>query len=80
MLEIERQGSALLSGAEGERLKKLAESAEAQAVGRIVDTDALKAAAQTGDAEALKTMLTKVLSTDEGKRLAARLGGIMGNK
>ena len=39
----------------------------------MVDQDKLERAAKSGDTAALKDILSQVLSTDEGKRLAEKL-------
>ena len=46
----------------------------------MVDTHAVEEAARTGDADALRRMLTQVLSTDEGKRLAENVRRMMQEK
>ena len=56
-----------------DRLKSLADSAEGRAVSRMLDPAAVEKAAKSGDTAALQSILSDVLSTDEGKRLAERL-------
>ena len=53
--------------------ESLADSAEGRAVSRMLDPAAVEKAAQSGDTAALQSILSDVLSTDEGKRLAERL-------
>ena len=77
MNQIEKMGKEILDGANGAKLRSLAGTPEAQKIGRMVDTAALKAAAESGDTETVKNVLAKVLATDEGKKLAAQLGGLM---
>ena len=77
MNQLEKMGQELLDGANGPKLRSLASSPEAQKIGKMVDTAALKAAAESGDTETVKNVLAKVLATDEGKKLAAQLGGLM---
>lgn len=69
---------ALQSGAKGKELQKLSESADAKRVGEMVDGEALRRAAQSGDAAALKKLLGSLLNTPEGKRLAADVQRLMG--
>ena len=64
--ELQRQGKT-------EKLKSLADSEEGRAVSRMVDAEALQKAAKSGDAAALKSILSQVLSTSEGQRLAESL-------
>lgn len=71
--ELERQGKT-------ERIRALAESDDGQRLGRMVDARAVEEAARTGDADALRRMLTQVLNTDEGKRLAENVRRMMQEK
>lgn len=64
--ELQRQGKT-------EKLKSLADSEEGRAVSRMVDAEAVQKAAKSGDAAALKSILSQVLSTSEGQRLAESL-------
>ena len=64
--ELQRQGKT-------EKLKSLADSEEGKAVSRMIDAEAVQKAAKSGDAAALKTILSQVLSTSEGQRLAESL-------
>lgn len=56
-----------------EALKKLADSSDARRVAGTLDAEAVRRAAQRGDAEALKQLLGGALATEEGKRLALQL-------
>ena len=69
--ELERQGKA-------EKLRALAASAEGQRVGQMVDAEKLSQAARSGDAAALKDMLSRVLNTAEGRALAENVRKMMG--
>ena len=73
MKDLERLGEELSRSGKGERLKSLADTAEGKAVSRMVDQENLERAATSGDTAALKDILSQVLSTDEGKRLAEKL-------
>ena len=64
--ELERQGKA-------EKLKNIADSEEGKAISRMIDAEAVQKAAKSGDAAALKTILSQVLATSEGQRLAENL-------
>ncbi len=68
--ELERRGKA------GD-IKKLAESPDGQRVGRMVDAKALETAAKSGDSEALRSILSSVLNTAEGQRLAENVRRLM---
>ena len=54
-------------------LKALAESRDAAAVNAAVDSGAVQKAVQGRDSAALQAVLSQVLSTEEGKRLAAKV-------
>lgn len=73
MKDLEWLGEELSRSGKGERLKSLADTAEGKAVSRMVDQGKLERAAKSGDTAALKDILSQVLSTDEGKRLAEKL-------
>lgn len=68
----------MLSGRDGEKLRALADTPEAQALGRLIDPAEAEKAAKTGDTEALREMLRRILSTDEGKKLAGDISGALG--
>ncbi len=61
--ELERQGKTA-------GIKRIAESADGMKVSSMLDAKAVESAARSGDGEALKKMLERVLSTAEGRRLA----------
>ena len=61
-------------------LNAAAESAEGRAVAEMLDDGALRDAAKRGDTAALKSMLAGVLSSPEGKALAARVQKAVGKK
>lgn len=78
MNQFEKMGREILGGANGGKLRSLSETPEAQKIGKMVDTGALRAAAESGDTQAVRDALSRVLSTAEGKKLAAQLGSMMG--
>ena len=73
MLDLERVNAEIEKSGKKDRLKSLADSAEGRAVSRMLDPAAVEKAAKRGDTAALQSILSDVLSTDEGKRLAERL-------
>ena len=75
--EFEKIGRELRLQGKTDKLKSLADSDEGRAVSRMVDADAVRDAAKKGDAEALKTILSQVLSTSEGRKLAENLKNAM---
>ena len=64
------------SGKDAE-LNALARSADGTKLSAMLDGEKLQKAAQTGDGEALRAMLGTVLSTEEGRRLAANIKKLM---
>ena len=64
------------SGKDAE-LNALARSADSTKLSAMLDGEKLQKAAQTGDGEALRAMLGTVLSTEEGRRLAANIKKLM---
>lgn len=58
-------------------VKRLAESAEGQKISGMIDRKRLEKAAVAGDGEALKNILSSVLSTEEGRKLAENVRKMM---
>ena len=58
-------------------LKRLAESADGQKLGQMIDARAVEQAARSGDAAALSALLRSVLATEEGRRLAGEAEKLM---
>lgn len=73
MKDLEKLGEELSRSGKSDKLKSLADSADGKAIGRMVDSAEVERAAKAGDMAALKGILSQVLSTDEGKRLAESL-------
>ncbi len=73
MLDLERINAEIEKSGKKDKLKSLASSSDALAIGRRLDRSAVEKAAKSGDTEALRGILSEVLSTDEGKRLAQML-------
>lgn len=68
--ELERE---IKSSAAAGHLKAAAESPEGQKVLSRLDTAAVEKAAKAGDMQALKDILSGVLSTPEGRSLAEKI-------
>jgi len=68
--ELERRGKT-------DRIKQLAGTADGVKIGKMLDMDAVERAAKSGDSEALRQQLGKVLGTAEGQRLMENLRQIM---
>ena len=68
--ELERRGKA-------DEIKRIAQSADGQRLSQMIDPAEIEQAAKNGDSAALQSMLSRVLSTDEGKRLAESVKKMM---
>lgn len=68
--ELERRGKA-------EDIKRLAESEDGVKLAGMINSQQIEQAARSGDAEALKALLSSVLQTQEGKRLAESVRKMM---
>lgn len=71
--DLEKLGQELQKRGKTDKLKSLADSADGQAIGRMLDPAEVERAARSGDAAALQSILTQVLNTAEGRRLAESL-------
>ena len=80
MQNFEKLGQELDRMGKTEGIKKLAESDIGQRISRMVDAQAVEAAARSGDSQSLQQMLSQVLSTDEGKKLAESVQKLMQGK
>ena len=84
--ELENMAASLLDGERAEALRqnagdirKLAESRDGQKVRALLgDEKQVAKALEQGDTEELRRLMTKVLSSEEGSRLAKQLMGLMG--
>lgn len=68
--ELERRGKA-------EDIKRLAESEDGVKLAGMINSQQIEQAARSGDTEALKSLLSSVLQTQEGKRLAESVRKMM---
>ena len=70
--ELERRGKT-------EQIKQLAESEDGVKLAKLIDANAVEQAAKSGDDEALRSLLSSMLSTQEGTRLAESVRRMMEN-
>ena len=70
--ELERRGKT-------EQIKQLAESEDGVKLAKLIDANAVEQAAKSGDGEALRSLISSMLSTQEGKRLAESVRRMMEN-
>ncbi len=61
-------------------LQRLAASEDGRKVRAMLDGGNLSQAVEQGDADAVRQALGKILSTQEGQRLARQLGGLLDEK
>lgn len=73
MLDLEWVNAEIEKSGKKDKLKNLAQSADGLAVTKMLDPSAVEKAAKSGDTQALKGIISQVLSTEEGKRLAEKL-------
>lgn len=59
------------------RLQAIADSTDGQRLADALDAQKIEQAARTGDTELLRQILTQVLSTDAGQRLAGKVKDAM---
>ena len=62
------------------KLMEAAQSPEGQRLQQMLDVDRIQSAARSGDTQAIKNILSQVLSTPEGKRLAEKVQKAMEQK
>ena len=60
-----------------QRLQEIADSTDGQKLAGVLDAQKIEQAARTGDTELLRQILTQVLSTDTGQRLAGKVKDAM---
>ena len=77
MQNFEDLGRELSRRGKTEQLKALAETDDVQRLSKMVDSAAVEKAAKTGDGDAVKAILSQVLSTAEGQRLAQSVQQMM---
>lgn len=73
MLDIESMGKHFLSEEKTRRIKEIADSPEGKKIAEMFDADQVKKAAEGGDSSTLQKMLSQLLSTDEGRKLAEQV-------
>lgn len=60
-----------------QRLQEIADSTDGQKLADALDAQMIEQAARAGDTETLRQILTQVLSTDTGQRLAGKVKDAM---
>lgn len=77
MPEFDELRKELEKSGKSDGLMRLAQSEDGQKLGKMLDVEAIRRAAGRNDSETLKRLLSGVLSTDEGKRLAENVRKMM---
>lgn len=78
MADLESLEREIKSSPAAEKLREAAASAEGQKILQSLDASAVEKAAKVGDMQALKNILSGVLSTPEGQALAKKIRQSMG--
>ena len=73
MQDLEKLAQELQRRGQAQELRHLAASADGQRLGGMVDRAALAEALQKGDANALKGIMGRLLTTAEGRRMSAEV-------
>ena len=80
MSDISSYEKLLKNNPNADKLMQAANTPEGQRIMRMFDAKEVEKAAKSGDAEALKSMMNRLLSTPEGRDLAAKVQKAMQNK
>ena len=78
MKDLEALGSELLRGKNGDAIRSLAASKEAQRLGQTISAQAAEQAVRSGDTAKMAELLRQAVSTPEGKALAEKLSSLTG--
>ena len=73
MKNFEDMERKLMESGKADRVRAIADSKDGQTLLKKMDTDKVERAVQSGDSEALRSILMEVLRTGEGQRIAKEL-------
>ena len=73
MKNIEDMERRLQESGKADKVRAIADSRDGQRLMERLDTDRVERAVQSGDSEALRSILMDVLRTGEGRRIAKQL-------
>lgn len=76
-MNLEDLGRRLQQSGKADKIKEIAQSDAGARLSSMLDARAVEAAAKSGDNQALKNMLSQILSTEDGQRLAQSIKKIM---
>ena len=77
MQNLEKLAQELRQQGKAEGIRALADSADGQKLGKMIDAAAVEKAVKSGDSAALQQILRGVLDTAEGRRLAENIRRMM---
>ncbi len=77
MQDLEKMAQELRRQGKAEGIRALADSADGQKLGKMIDAAAVEQAVKGGDSAALQQILRGVLDTAEGQRLAESIRRMM---
>ena len=73
MKNLEDMERRLVQSGKADKVRAIADSKDGQRLLQKLDTDKVERAVQSGDSEALRSILMDVLRTGEGRRIAQQL-------
>ena len=76
-MNLEELGRRLQQGGKADKIKQIAQSVDSERLEQLVDAKAVEAAAKNGDDKTLRNMLSQILATEEGQKLAQNIKKIM---
>ena len=76
-MNLEDLGRRLQQSGKADKIKEIAQSDAGARLSIMLDARAVEAAAKSGDNRALKNMLSQILSTEDGQKLAQSIKKIM---
>ena len=76
-MNFEEMSRRLQQSGKADKIKQIAQSEHGARLSELVDAKAVEAAAKSGDNQALRSMLSQILSTEDGRKLAESIKKIM---
>lgn len=78
MNDFEKAREEFMNDSNAKKINKLASAADKERLGQLFDKEELTNAFKKGDSNTLKNIVSNVLKTEEGQRLAKNISEIMG--
>ncbi len=76
-MDFDKIGKQLEKSGKADKIQEIANSKDGERLASMLDGAEVEKAARTGDFAALQGILKQVLSTEEGQRIAKKLGETM---